>query len=100
MHGETAAVASFSRRLVKEKEAGRPLKPIIDKMNALAKEYYEKSRPAYCAKMGFVDEVVSFADIRKYMVAFTNCVYQNPKSICPHHHMMLPRIIKKNVTAI
>ena len=32
MHGETAAAASFSRRLVKEKDAGRPLQPIIDKM--------------------------------------------------------------------
>lgn len=94
MHGETAAVASYSRRLVKEKEAGRPLKPIIDKMNELARHYYEKSRPAYCAKMGFVDEVVSFADIRRYMVAFTGCVYQNPKSFCPHHQMILPRIIK------
>lgn len=94
MHGETAAVASYSRRLVKEKDAGRPLEPIIEKMNELAQHYYEKSRPAYCAKMGFVDEVVSFSQIRKYMVAFTGCVYQNPKSFCPHHHMMLPRIIK------
>jgi len=94
MHGETASVASFARRLVKEKESGNPLDPIIDKMNALAVEYYKKSRPAYCAKTGFVDEVVSFADIRKYMVAFTDCVYQNPLSLCPHHHIMLPRIIK------
>jgi len=94
MHGETAAAASFSRRLVKEKEAERPLQPTIDKMNALAKDYYEKSRPAYCAKTGFVDEVVLFADIRKYMVSFVNCAYQNPASICPHHHMMIPRIIK------
>ena len=37
MHGETAAVASFSRRLVKEKEAGRPLAPVIEQMNALAR---------------------------------------------------------------
>jgi len=94
MHGETAAAASFARRLVKEKEAGKPLQPIIDKMNALAVEYYQKSRPVYCAKTGFVDEVVSYADIRKYLVAFTDCVYQNPLSLCPHHHMMLPRIIK------
>jgi glutaconyl-CoA decarboxylase len=94
MHGETASVASFARRLVKEKESGKPLEPIIDKMNALAIEYYQKSRPAYCAKTGFVDEVVSYGDIRKYLVAFTNCVYQNPLSLCPHHHMMLPRIIK------
>ena len=94
MHGETAAVASFARRLVKEKEAGRPLQPVIDKMNALAKEYYEKSRPAYCAKMGFVDEIVSFGDMRKYMVAFANSVYQNPKSFCPHHHLITPRVIR------
>ncbi len=94
MHGETAAVASYARRLVKEKDDGRPLQPIIDKMNTLAREYYEKSRPAYCAKTGFVDEVISFEDIRRYMVAFTGAAYQNPRSICPHHHMMLPRIIK------
>jgi glutaconyl-CoA decarboxylase len=94
MHGETAAVASFARRLVKEKDSGRPLQPTIDKMNALAQDYYDKSRPVYCAQTGFVDEVVSFADIRRYMVAFTGSVYQNPRSICPHHHMMIPRIIK------
>jgi glutaconyl-CoA decarboxylase len=28
------------------------------------------------------------------MVAFTEAAYQNPRSLCPHHHMMLPRIIK------
>jgi glutaconyl-CoA decarboxylase len=94
MHGETAAVASFARRLVKEKDSSRPLKPVIEKMNTLARQYHEKSRPLYCAKTGFVDEVVSFTDIRKYMVAFASSVYQNPKSICPHHHMMLPRLIK------
>ena len=35
-----------------------------------------------------------FAKIRDYMVAFVSCAYQNPKSICPHHHQMLPRIIR------
>lgn len=94
MHGETAAVASFARRLVKEKEAGRPLQPVIDKMNQLAKEYYEKSRPIYCARRGFVDEIVFLPNLRKYIAAFAGCVYQNPKSICPHNHMMIPRIIK------
>jgi len=94
MHGETAAVASYARRLVKEKDAGNSLQPVIQKMNELAQEYYNKSRPSYCAKMGLVDEIVSFADIRKYLVAFANCSYQNPKSFCPHHHMMIPRIIK------
>ena len=94
MHGETAAVATYSRRLVKEKEAGRPLEPIIEKMNKLAKEYHEKSRPLFCAKNGLVDEIVPLCDLRKYLVAFTGAAYQNPKSICPQHHMILPRIIK------
>ena len=94
MHGETAAAASFSRRLVKEKDAGRPLGPVIDKMNALAKEYHDNSRPIYCANRGYVDEIVSFPEIRKYVAAFAGCAYQNPVSICPHHHMMIPRIIK------
>ncbi len=94
MHGETAAVASFARRLVKEKDAGRPLQPIIDKMNALAKQYHDQSRPLYCAKNGLVDEVVSFRDMRRYMTAFAGCAYQNPASLCPHHQMMIPRIIK------
>ncbi|AFM24945.1 acyl-CoA carboxylase subunit beta [Desulfomonile tiedjei] len=94
MHGETASAASFARRLVKEKDAGRPLQPIIDKMNALAKQYSDQSKPIYCAKRGFVDEVVSFTEMRKYMLAFAECAYQNPGSICPHHMMMIPRIAK------
>ncbi|HOJ42514.1 MAG TPA: carboxyl transferase domain-containing protein [Syntrophorhabdaceae bacterium] len=94
MHGETAAVATFARRLVKEKDAGKPLAPVIAAMNKLVKEYYDKSRPAYCAKMGLVDEVVKMSDLRKYLVAFANCCYQNPKSICPQHQMILPRVIK------
>ena len=94
MHGETAAVASFARRLVKEKDAGKSLAPVIEKMNATVKHYYDKSRPSYCAKMGLIDEVVKMADLRKYFVAFANCAYANPKSICPQHQMILPRIIK------
>jgi glutaconyl-CoA decarboxylase len=94
MHGETAAVATYSRRLVKEKDAGRPLEPVIEKMNKLAKEYHEKSRPLFCAKNGLVDEIVPLCDLRKYLVAFTGAAYQNPKSICPQHHMILPRVIK------
>ena len=94
MHGETAAVASYARRLVKEKDAGNPLEPVIEKMNALAQKYYDTSRPRYCAKMGMVDEIVSLDSLRKYLVAFTGAAYQNPKSICPQHQLMLPRIIK------
>jgi glutaconyl-CoA decarboxylase len=94
MHGETAAAASFSRRLVKEKDAKRPLEPVIEEMNKLVQEYHDNSRPVYCAQHGLVDEVSKMTEIRNYMVAFAGAAYQNPKSICPHHQMMLPRIIK------
>jgi glutaconyl-CoA decarboxylase subunit alpha len=94
MHGQTAAVATYSRRLVKEKDAGKPIEPIIQKMNEIARQYYENSRPAYCAKYGLIDEVVAMKDMRKYLVAFAGGVYQNPASICPLHQMILPRIIK------
>ncbi len=94
MHGETAAVAAFARRLVKEKDGGGDLNPVIDRMNALAREYYEKSRPLYCAQRGFVDEIVSLARMRDYAVGFTRCAYQNPESFCPHHQMILPRCIR------
>jgi glutaconyl-CoA decarboxylase len=97
MHGETAAVASFSRRLVREKDAGRPLQPVLDQMNAMVEQYREQSRPVYCARRGFVDEVVRFEDIRRYMIAFAGAAYQDPKSICPHHQMLLPRLIRAQV---
>jgi glutaconyl-CoA decarboxylase len=94
MHGETAAVAAFARRLVKERDADNPLEPVIDKMNALAQQYYDQSRPVYCAKTGLVDEIVPMTQLRDYFVAFTRCCYQNPQSICPHHQMLLPRSIR------
>jgi glutaconyl-CoA decarboxylase len=94
MHGETAAVAAFARRLVKEEDAGNPLEPVIDRMNALAQQYYDQSRPIYCAKAGLVDEVVPMAQLRDYFVAFASSCYQNPQSVCPHHQMLLPRSIR------
>jgi len=94
MHGETAAVASYSRRLVKEKDAGNPLDPVIEKMNDLAQKYHDTSRPLYCAQKGMVDEIVPLDALRNYLVAFAGAAYQHPKSICPHHQLMLPRIIK------
>lgn len=94
MHGETAAVATYARRLVKEKDAGNQLSPVVEKMNELADGYHEKSRPLFCAQRGLVDEIVDLKDLRKYMVAFAGAAHQNPKSICPQHQMILPRIIK------
>ncbi len=94
MHGETAAAASYSRRLVKEKESGKPLEPIIEEMNRLVKSYVDNSRPVYCAQHGLVDEVARMTAVRDYLKAFAGAAYQNPRSICPQHQMMLPRIIK------
>ena len=94
MHGETAAAASYARRLVKEDEAGNDLTPTLDKMNQMITDYQDKSRPAYCGKSGFVDEIVNLPDLRKYIQAFTGANYQNPRSITPVHQMLLPRIIK------
>ena len=95
MHGETAAAASFSRRLVKEKDAGRPLDQVIENMNKMVREYYDNSRPVYCARKGFVDQVAAMTEIRRYLIAFAGAAYQNPRSICPQHQMLLPRSIKK-----
>ncbi|MDR1621442.1 MAG: hypothetical protein LBS00_03600, partial [Synergistaceae bacterium] len=80
MNGETAAAAMYSRRLAKEQKAGKDLQPVIDKMNQLIQEYTDKAKPAFCAKMGFVDEVVEFPNLRSYVRAFAYAVYQNPKS--------------------
>ena len=63
-------------------------------MNQMIQDYQDKSRPAYCAKKGFVDEIVALTDLRKYIQAFTAANYQNPKSITPVHQLLLPRIIK------
>ncbi|HKM88485.1 MAG TPA: carboxyl transferase domain-containing protein [Xanthobacteraceae bacterium] len=94
MHGETAAAASYARRLLREDEAGHDISPVLDKMNQMIQDYLDKSRPAYCAKTGFVDEIVSLTDLRKYIQAFAAANYQNPKSITPVHQFLLPRIIK------
>ena len=94
MHGETAAAASYARRLIKEDEEGRDISPVIDRMNEMIQDYRDKSRPAYCAMKGFVDEIVSLTDLRQYIQAFAGANYQNPNSITPVHQMILPRIIK------
>ena len=94
MHGETAAVASFARRLVKEKDSGKPLEPVIEGMNALVKQYYDQSRPIYCARAGLVDEITPMRRIRDYFVAFARSCYQNPTRFCPQHQMLLPRSIR------
>lgn len=94
MNGETAASAMYSRRLAKDKQAGKDLQPTIDKMNKLIEEYTAKSRPKFCAETGMVDEIVDLTAIRGYVRAFTSAAYQNPQSICAFHHMLLPRSIR------
>ena len=94
MNGETAATAMYSRRLAKDKKAGKDLQPTIDKMNDLIQDYAEKSKPFSCAKYGLVDEIVNMNLWRNYIIAFTESAYQDPKSICPVHQMLTPRIIR------
>ncbi|MBS6063068.1 acyl-CoA carboxylase subunit beta [Criibacterium bergeronii] len=94
MTGETAAVAMYSRRLVKDKKAGESLQPTIDKMNKLIDDYNDKSLPQGCAKYGFVDEIVDMIALRNYVEAFTESSYQNPKSFCPFHQMLTPRVLR------
>lgn len=94
MHGETAAAAMYSRRLAKDHKAGKDIQPIIDKMNALIKEYAEKSSPFYCEKDGFVDKIVDMTALRGYIIAFAEAYYQNPKAVCPFHQMLTPRTMR------
>ena len=87
MHGETAAAASYSRRLVKEKDAGRPLGPIIEKMNEMVDHYRATSHPLFCAKEGFVDEIIRFEQIRNYMVALRKlCIPESTINMPPPSH--------------
>jgi glutaconyl-CoA decarboxylase len=94
MHGETAAVAAYTRRLIKDQQAEKPLEPTIEKMNQLVENYHKTSRPLFCAKTGLLDEVADLNQIRRYLEAFAESAYQNPRSICPQHNMILPRIIR------
>lgn len=94
MSGETAAVAMFSRRLVKDYKAGEPLDGTIEKMNKLIEAYTAKSRPSFCAQQGMVDEIVDMPMLRNYIHAFTNAAYQNPRSICAMHQMLTPRVMR------
>lgn len=94
MHGETAAAAMYSRRLVKDSKAGKDIQPIIDKMNELIQQYAEKSSPFYCEKDGLVDKVVDMTMLRSYMKAFASAYYQNPKAVCPFHQMLTPRTMR------
>lgn len=94
MHSETAAAAMFARRLVKDYDGGKDLQPTIDKMNHIIQDYHKKSRPSYCAKQGWVDEIVELSNLRNYICAFTGAAYQNPAGICPFHQMLVPRMIR------
>lgn len=94
MNGETAANAMYSRRLAKDKKAGKDLQPTIDKMNDLIDQYVAKSKPKFCAEAGLVDEIVNMNMLRNYILAFADSAYQNPKAICPVHQMILPRCIR------
>lgn len=63
-------------------------------MNDRAQDDHEKSRPLFCARTGLADEIVPIKDLRRYLMAFTGATGQDPKSICPRHPLILPRIIR------
>ncbi|MDR3365046.1 MAG: hypothetical protein LBS91_08930 [Clostridiales Family XIII bacterium] len=94
MHGETAAAATYARRLVKEQDAGKPIGETIAKMNGIIDSYHKTSRPIFNAIHGQLDEVVDLSKIRDYCKAFVGCYYQNPKSFCAPHHQIIPRTIR------
>ena len=94
MNGETAAAAMYARKLVKAEGNDAKIDSLIGDMNKMIEDYKAKSTPTYCAEQGFVDEVVRMTDLRKYIGAFVEAAYQNPKSICAFHHMITPRIIR------
>ena len=50
----------------------------------------------FAYRMRQTEETLSEA-VRNYLVAFTAGVYQNSRSICPHHHLMLPRLIRSQI---
>ncbi|MDR0817449.1 MAG: glutaconyl-CoA decarboxylase subunit alpha [Clostridiales Family XIII bacterium] len=94
MHGETAAAATYARRLVKDQDAGKPLDETIEKMNGIIDHYHETSRPKFDAEKGLVDEIVDLPNLRGYCQAFVGSYYQNPKSFCAVHQWITPRVIK------
>ncbi len=94
MHSETAAAAMYARRLVKEYDAGKDIGPVIGSMNAMIQDYHDKSRPAYCAQHGWVDEIVPLYGLRRYICAFVGAAYQNPAGVCPFNQMLTPRMIR------
>lgn len=94
MNGATAATAMYSRKLTREYNAGEDVSDTVAKMNTMMQDYHEKSRPAYIAKLGLLDEIVPLKSLRNYIVAFTEAAYQNPRSICPFQLMLTPRVIR------
>lgn len=92
---ETAAVAVYSRRLVREAAAGKDLGPTIQAMNDLVQKYKDTSeKPSFIVKTGLAEECLELTKIREYFCAFAEAAYQNPASTCPPHLMLTPRIIR------
>lgn len=92
---ETAAVAVYSRRLVREAAAGKDLSATIQAMNDLVQKYKDTSeKPSFIVKTGLAEECLELTKIRDYFCAFAEAAYQNPASTCPPHLMLTPRIIR------
>lgn len=92
---ETAAVAVYSRRLVREAAAGKDIGATVQLMNDLVQKYKDTSeKPSFIVKTGLAEECLEMTKIRDYFCAFAEAAYQNPVSTCPPHLMLTPRIIR------
>lgn len=94
MPGDLAAALSYGRKLVSEARRGVSSEGTLDRMNAMSRDISEHAQPLYCARAGLVDEIVRLDAVRAYLLAFAESAYQNPGSFCPHHHRLLPRVIR------
>lgn len=94
MHGEIAVAAMYSHRLARDAKASKDLKPTVDKMSEMIEEYRIKPDPLSCAQHGPLDEIIKLIKIREYMTVSAESVYQNPRSFCAFHQMLLPRAIR------
>jgi len=86
--------ASYARRLVKDKDSGKPLDATIKKMNEIVK-HYEESLAALLLprRRDLVDEWFArgHAEVSR---GLRELRLADSTSICPQHHMMLPRMIQ------
>ena len=94
MHGETAAVATYARRAAKEPRRRPPARP----------GHRQDERTGRPLPRDLATGVLRTAGVRgrdrqadrpaPIPAGVHGAAYQNPTSLCPRHHMLLPRVIR------